>query len=401
MPAPHTLISSYPSNDLGNLITKVKPSKLHVYVDLKNVLTAIFIPKVVNEIVVNTSTMSFMDSSIFQSCLNFASFWRRYGYKFGLECEVFFCTDIGRSVYHLNIDKKYKANREIAKFGDSLVHDAELKNIRDKNFILAEQVCNMIPNVHFFCLRHLESDFLPYYLMSRYYKETTNVLHIVCSNDKDLLQAILRPFAVQIFKNTDNTGSHRNILTKKMVLSHYTKIHKLKSPKSQIKNSKLAAEVDPNWITGMMSCVGDGGDDVDGVKGIGELKALEIFHQKSILEKTVGTPSELEDRISSGGQFFLEDQIGLSQLDKNWQKVFIENPLVTKAYKLISLESLCRWMEKQDTTEKTDYIRYIDKILTKTGIEQIPSHDIFLKSLEFLEDFQLNENVIPSLFGGS
>ena len=113
MPNPNALISAYPNKSIDYLISESKPSEIYVHIDLKNVLSSLFIEDVVNEIILNSQTMTNVDSSIFQSILYSIASWKTFAKQRNLGVKIFISTDIGKSVYHKSIYKDYKKSRDI------------------------------------------------------------------------------------------------------------------------------------------------------------------------------------------------------------------------------------------------------------------------------------------------
>lgn len=390
MPNPANLINIYPPNILSNIIDERRPNSLYVYIDLKNVLTSLFIEDVVREIVLNSQTMNNMDSSIFQSIIYISSYWKKFAEDRGLNSKIFICSDIGKSTYHRSIYSKYKYRRDI--INSSADIGETIKKIRDKNFLLAENICNKLPNVYFFCLKYLESDFLPYYLITRKFKED-NIFHVVCSNDKDLYQTLINDNIIQLYrKNKENV-----IISRESILSSYLKLNKSNIKNKEEKLNKIS-KIEKDYLPSMMAIVGDNVDDIPGIDGIGPVSIINLFSQTDIANVLLGSLGEIEDRISNGGKLFLEDKIGMNQMSDLWRKVFIRNDDITMSYKLISFESLCRWLEKEDNTEKLKYIRYVDKLLNKNEIKIIPTAKSFITSLQIIEDLYLTEDVVNNLF---
>ena len=152
MPQPWTLITAYPTNEIDSYV-KDEHETVHVYVDLKNVLTGWWVQDICDELILNTENYGTVDSSIFQAVINYSSFWKRWATLRGKKCKVFVCTDTGRSIYHKSIYKKYKYRREISEVQHggitSGLMDDRVKVIRDKNFAIAEHAVNKIPNLYF------------------------------------------------------------------------------------------------------------------------------------------------------------------------------------------------------------------------------------------------------------
>lgn len=390
MPNPNNLINLYPPRILSDIINEKQPNSLYVYIDLKNVLRSLFVEDVVREIILNSQTMNNIDSSIFQAILYTVSYWKNFAEQRGLSSKIFICSDIGKSSYHRSIYNKYKYRRDI--LNSSAAIGEKIKKIRDKNFLLAEHICNKLPDVYFFCLKYLESDFLPYYLITRKFI-SEDIFHVVCSNDKDLYQTLINDNVIQLYR----MNKTNNVLSRRSILSTYLKVNKPSTKKKAEKLEKIS-KIDKNYLAAMMAVVGDDVDDIPGIDGIGPVSVINLFSQTEIVTNLLGTPEELEERISNGGKIFLEDRIGLGYMSELWRKVFLRNDLVTQAYKLISFESLCRWLENRSSTDKIEYIKYVDKLLNKEGIQKIPTPKSFITSLQVIEDLYLTEDTIENLF---
>lgn len=390
MPNPNNLINLYPPRVLSDIINEKQPNSLYVYIDLKNVLRSLFVEDVVREIILNSQTMNNIDSSIFQAILYTVSYWKNFAEQMGLSSKIFICSDIGKSSYHRSIYNKYKYRRDI--LNSSAAIGEKIKKIRDKNFLLAEHICNKLPDVYFFCLKYLESDFLPYYLITRKFTGE-DIFHVVCSNDKDLYQTLINDNVIQLYR----MNKTNNVLSRRSILPTYLKVNKPSTKKKAEKLEKIS-KIDKNYLAAMMAVIGDDVDDIPGIDGIGPVSVINLFSQTETVENLMGTPEELEERISIGGKIFLEDRIGLGYMSELWRKVFLRNDLVTQAYKLISFESLCRWLENGSSTDKTEYIKYVDKLLNKDGIQTIPTPKSFITSLQVIEDLYLTEETIENLF---
>jgi len=396
MPNPVSLISAFPPDELKEFIlSQNKYNRLNVFIDLKNVLQSLYIPSIIDEIVANSQTMSNIDSTIFQSILNIISYWKNYGRYKGMRTYVYITTDIGRSQYHRDIYQKYKNSRYITntKYGPNNV---KLIEIRDNNFKLAEKVINKIQNAHFFCLDFLESDFVPYYLLSRnfvYHDDST--LNIICSNDKDLYQTTEIPNTIIVYKKF----KYRDLLTKNDVLKFYTGINKTKTKRKEIR-IKILDSLDMRYITTMMAIVGDVADDIPGVSGIGLSKVIDLFEDESMVSTVLGSVDDINDRIFNNGKLFIDDMIGISKLPNfAWKSAMINNDLVTRSYKLISFEQLSRWLDNENSLFKTNSKNYMINIIEKSNIPLIENMSDLVSQLFKLEDFQLEERVIHSLGG--
>ncbi|MCK5016584.1 MAG: hypothetical protein KAS32_05860 [Candidatus Peribacteraceae bacterium] len=412
MPDPKSLISAYPVKELTDLVTKFKPKKLNVYIDLKNTLVSLFVPSVANDILVTSRTLdSGLDTTITQATLLISSVWKKYADRLGLDVELFICTDRGKSCYHRGIHKDYKANRllsdmvggttEVLSLDPKTLNKKEYqkyclawaKQARDLNTKISEPIVNTIPGVHYYCLKSLEADFLPYYLISRKFKDEEGILHVVCSGDKDLYQILNLKNTVMLYKRKQK----KYIVSRSSIIPLYSKFHTM-SQSAKVKKSKILSLVKPDDIVAAMALAGDVSDNIPGVEGVGEITSVDMISNQDVYKKLVGTIQEAEDRVSEGGKFLKEDEIGISSLSNKWKKALISNDVVTASFKMISFEILCRWLENKSTTEKMDYLNYIDKITYKTDIIQSPSAKALHAVISQLEDYKLEDKTITNLF---
>ncbi len=407
MPHPKTLLSLYPPKHFDELVSRYNPKHINVYVDLKNVMTSMFVPTIIEEIVFNTKNNQKLDSSFFQSIIFYSNWWCKYCHDKNVTCSVHISTDYGRSVYHNSIWGKYKENRIINQT-QLTQYDEEFSEIRKKNTELAENVIKKLPNVYFYFLRMLEADFIPYYLITRKFNNP-EILHIVCSNDHDMYQILSKPNTIQLFRYQ----SENKILTEKTALLKFLGVNN-QSVDSKTKTIEKFNKFDLNYLSSMMAVIGDIGDNVPGVDGFGPKRTLSLFDNIDIIKELIGSPNEIEDRISSGGYFLksfdsnkdygklwnkiLSSQIKKYKGDKLNNEVFDINELLTNSYKLQSFEQLCRWLEKKDTTSKFDWLRYIDGVVDKHIEELIPTPRAFLQAASKLEDNYITENDISSIY---
>jgi 5'-3' exonuclease len=387
---PFKMIPAYPPKIIEDYIRKY--DSVNVYVDLKNSLTTVFIKDIQDELKFNSRNYKGMcDSSIFQGCLAYASYWLRNTKALGKNCKVCCITDTGTSSYHTNLSSKYKESRLISNIdGVYGGMDDEIRVIRDKNFSIANKVLNKLSKTYFISLKFLESDFISHYLITRKFNQD-NILHVIISSDKDMFQTITTPNIVQIY----NRNNNRYLLDMNTAISKYTKIDSL-SEKNKLKKLYNLKNFDINWISALMSIVGDNSDDIQGIHGLGPAKAFDLFVDSENVYKYIGTPEEQKNRILSGGNYFKED-IDINNMNSIWKKVYDHKDIITLAYKLISYESLISWLETPDKTEKKETIDYIDKILYKKDIELIPSMKALMIGLNSLQDCVLQESAIESL----
>ncbi len=406
MPDPRTLLSLYPPTNLKDTILERGFKQLNVYVDIKNVMTSLFLEDVINEIALNSINTKMIDSSIFQSFLMYTSWWKRFSNLCNIPLNIFFITDNGTSEYHTNIYKFYKQNRTIASSTTPIYYE-DFREVKYKNFDLANSILRNIPNTYFITLSRLESDFVSYFLISRKFSNP-ETLHIVCSNDHDMYQnfKINDNHILQLFKSQ----SGRRLLGKSNILPHYFGLSGRSIDARQKVQEKLS-NFDIQYIDAIMGINGDPGDDVPGVNGFGLIRLLDLFSDKKSLLKLVGTPEELQERVANGGNFFKEyvsssdfgkwvKLLESKTIDKkvgNNDKIYDLNELVTNSFKLVSFEQLCLWLEKADDLKKIEWVKYINDTVDKhigVGFKK----DDLMTVLKGIPDNYLTESEIDILF---
>jgi 5'-3' exonuclease len=366
---------------------------LHLYVDVKNSSTNLFIPDAVKDIVeTGRKLKSKLESSIFQSIIVTASNWINFCKQNNLKYKIIFCNDKGGSTYHKEINKLYKANRKITNV--ILEHyKEEIEVTKYQNWKLAEIICNKLNDVHFINLDFLESDFIPYYLVTRYYKENNNILHVLSSNDKDHFQYLNLPNTLMFSRKAGTTVIYDN----KSYLNRFIKIKDLSTNK-QAEWIKIMSEIDLQYINVVMALCGDVSDNVKGLYKIGEKMAAKMIVEKEVVDKLIGPIEEAEKRVMNGGKLLIEDAIPLSKLSKQWVQAIQENDVVTAAFKQISYEALINWLEKRDTLPKKEHLDKIHDNINKEYEMDENRESTIVDTIQRLEDCVLTEENLYPIF---
>lgn len=374
---------------LDSIKGNTKIDTVHLYVDLKNSSSLLFIPDAVEEMINDSTKLkSQFESSIFQSILLTASNWITAAKQRGLKIKIFFCNDKGKSKYHHALNPKYKANRKISR---TVLASEEFSRLKDTNWKLADQVCSKLNDVYFISLEDLESDFIPYYIITRMLKNQDNVYHILSSNDKDHFQVLNLPNTVMFSRK----GGTTNILDKQSYLSKFLKVNKA-SVNTQSNLIELMSKVDPEHIAVMMAICGDKSDNVFGLHKIGEKGAIKMLANKEVVDSLLGTSEDIETRIQNGQKVIKENPDIYDSLDKQWKQAYDSNELLTASYRQISYESLVRWLEKQDHTFKINRLEKINEIYNKPVYNY--DKNILINNVKRLEDCVLTEQNLYNLF---
>jgi len=342
---PSSILSYYPTYSvLDEVISQGNYDTLNLYFDLKNNLQSLYMEHTIRNIIDSTTKSGITDSSIFSSIISFIAFHKMYARKRQIKINIYIFFESGTSFFHTNIRKKYKISRRIDDLYGLEREKRELFfTVMHKNLILAERACNSLPGVKLFRMNHLEADFIPYYLISRNLVNTNeNTGHIVYSNDHDLLQCLTAGEHVYVFQKA--------FKTKRLV----------KSGEALYRSFKVKTTKSDELLPLAMSVIGDTGDDVDGIKGVGPKRALDMMD--SLIQLTGGMDL-LYDNIMTKQPIF--DISRVKTPNKYLNKVITEeenNKLISDNLKLVSFELLSRYLDDPGSIEMVKLREYVNKI---------------------------------------
>jgi 5'-3' exonuclease len=341
---PSSLLSYYPTYAiLDEIVSYGNYKKLNIFMDLKNNLQSTYMEHAILNIVENSKNNKFMDSSVFSSVISFLSFHKIYGMKRGIDINFVIFFESGRSYYHTNISSKYKISRKIDDlYGLDVADREKFFEVLQANYQLVDKACNKLPGVKVVRLPNLEADFVPYYMLSRKKVPTDgSVGNVVYSNDHDLWQC---------------AADHSYIFSKsakvKKIIKAGTVMDHMLKRKSKIPDIFLPLS---------MAVIGDPGDDVDGVKGVGPARFLEIFDQ---LISMTGDMGKIYKKVENNQDLF--DFIPPTIQNKYLNTVVneeVKSNTVSKNLKLVSFELISRALDNPSTTEMIDKRKIIEKIL--------------------------------------
>jgi 5'-3' exonuclease len=345
---PSSLLSYYPTYAiLDEIVSYGNYNTLNIFMDLKNTLQSTYMEHAIVNIVESTKKSNIKDTSIFSSLVSFLSFHKMWGIKRGINTNFIIFFESGHSYYHKNISKSYKVSRRIDDlYGLDKVDRETFFETLQANFQLIEKACNMMPGIKVIRLPNLEADFVPYFLTTRnYVQKGGGVGNVVYSNDHDLWQCLNDH--VFIFSKS---GKSKRILKPGNVIELLTK-----------KKSKIPDE----YLPLAMAVIGDPGDDVQGVKGIGPASFLNVFEQ---LTAMTGNLEQTYEKVESNADLF--DFIPKSVTNKKLQSIIdaeVNNRTISNNLKLVSFELISRAIENPSTTEMRDKRLIIENMFSKSN----------------------------------
>lgn len=326
-----SLMSYYPNYSiLDNIISQNKYKELNIFIDLKNNFQTLYMEHAIVNILEMSKKSRYIDTSIFLSLLSFLSFHKIYSLSRNIKINFYIFFESGVSYYHKNISKTYKISRRIDDLWGLDRKDRDMFfNILQNNFGLIEKACNRMPNIKILKLSNLEADFVPYYLITRNLVSQENIANIVYSNDHDLLQCA-----------NDNTFIFQKSAKSKRIVKQ-----------GEVMNRELRKEnnISDEYQTLAMSIIGDSGDDVEGIKGIGPSRFLSIFPE---LVSLMGSMETIYSKVMNKQPLFntTHCKSGNKYLNLIISKE-LKNNLVSKNLKLVSFELISRAFENPDNIE--------------------------------------------------
>jgi len=371
---PSSLLSYYPTYSiLDEIVAKNNYKKLNIFMDLKNNLQSTYMEHAILNIVENTKLSGRKDTSIFSSVVSFLSFHKMYGMKRGIDIDFFIFFERGRSSYHINIDKNYKISRKVDDlYGLNREDKDRFFRILDANYQLIEGTFSRVPGMKVFALPRLEADFIPYYLMTRNKVAIDGSLaNVVYSNDHDLMQCVM-PHSFIFAK----AGKTKKIKTHGIVMKDFL---------------KRECNISDDYLPLAMAVIGDPGDDVVGVTGIGPARFFSMFEE---LKQLTGNMTQIYDRVRKNKDIF--DPIPTGIKNKYLNMVVdeeVKNKTISKNLKLVSFELISQELDDPSSTEILEKRKLIEKILDtedkvpcETLKKALDMHNIYLEesSLDFL-----------------
>jgi hypothetical protein len=339
---PSSLLSYYPTYAiLDEIVSHGNYKTLNIFIDLKNTLQTTYMEHAIVNIVESTKKASHVDTSIFSSLISFLSFHKMYGVKRGIDLNFIIFFESGQSYYHKNISKSYKVSRRIDDLYGLDKADRDLfYQVLQANFQLIEKAGNKLPNITVVRMPNLEADFVPYYALTRNLVQKGNgVGNVIYSNDHDLCQCLQDD--VFIFSKSAKT---KKILKSGNVISAVF---------------KKENDIPDEYLPLAMAVIGDPGDDVTGVKGIGPSGFINIFQE---LVHMTGNLEQIYNKVHSNGSLF--NFIPKSIINKKLEVVVndeTKNKTISNNLRMVSFELISRTLDDPPSTEMRDKRLIIEK----------------------------------------
>lgn len=337
------IISYYPTFDELDSLRESHPkaTSINVFLDLKNALGLLYVKNVAENLLEISNNTGKPNSMIFLSWLDFIMFHYDYAIKNKIPIKIVTYADVGEYQYHKAIYKEYKSNRSITKkrTNSDLCESEDFHKIVLSNIETIMNASKKFYNTKGVYLSFCESDFVPEYYISKYFTDD-KYLNIIYSSDRDYVQTLRFHNTVQFMKKSNHTRDFIDY-------SNWTKII-LDTESKYNKYSEAFKDLNVDKYIFVKSIMGDIGDGIPGVGGMGPIKASsyinEVCKDSNIdsIEKLIEYATEHVDIPSTIGTWnkTIEDKKGV--LYRNYRlmsfKELIDNLSLSTIEKLIKKE---------------------------------------------------------------
>jgi len=333
------LTSFYPTYSmLDEIVSSGGHTHLNIFIDVKGVLQSIYKDETMKAIVESSLQSKKFDTSIVINLLNLIIYVKKYALKRSITIDFFVFFEIGSSFYHESISPTYKYSRRIDNLhGLDRPHKEYLTNVLQSNYDLIDKIINKIPNAYSIRLQNFEADFVPYYLIRNEYVVSENSANIIFSSDHDLLQCLDLP---------GNNFVMRKIKANKRIVRRGNAVNE---------HLKCDEDYPDNYLTLFMSIIGDTGDDVDGIVGLGPGRTKDIIND---VISYGGSIEQIRRNTLSGNKLFNVCRENIQ--NKNMIKVIDNESAIARNLKLVDFEIISRTLDDPSSTYVLNIRRHIE-----------------------------------------
>jgi len=346
------IISYYPTFDELNSLRESHPkaNSLNIFLDLKNALGLLYVKNVAENLLEVSNNTGKPNSMIFLSWLDFIMFHYDYAIKTNINIRIVTYADVGEYQYHKAIYKEYKSNRSITKKRTSsdICDSEDFHKIVLSNIETIMKACKKLYHTKGVYLSFCESDFVPEYYISKYFTDD-KYLNIIYSSDRDYVQTLRFPNTVQFMKKSNHTKDfidHNN----------WTKII-LDTDSKNNKYSEAFKDLAVDKYIFIKSIMGDIGDGIPGVGGMGPIKAAsyinEVCKNTNIesVEKLIEYATEHREEPSTIGTWNKTIEDKKSILYRNYRLMSFQE--LISSLSLTTIEKLTKKEENHLTLQES------------------------------------------------
>ena len=340
------IISCYPKyNELDTLISNYgKAKRLNLFLDLKNSLGLLYVKNFAENMMGITENTDKPNSMVFISWIDWISYHYRYFMQKGIDFNIYTFADVGEYQYHKSIYKEYKSKRSITKkrTTSDICENDDLHKVVLKNIETIMKATRKFYHTYGTYLSFCESDFVPEYFIKNRYSSEDN-LNIIYSSDRDMIQTLKYHNTVLFMRKSNGTKEY---------LNYNTWINNIFDDD---KHRELFKDIPVENYIYLKSIMGDLGDDISGIGGMGPIKAaafIDSMHKTEPIKDinhVIEFASKHKDDPSTTG---------------TWAKnIDAKKDILYRNYRLMSFEELM-----QNLSIPT--LKELERIDTKLTLEQ-------------------------------
>lgn len=317
------IISCYPKyNELDTLLNNYGKAKtLNLFLDLKNSLGLLYVKNFAENMLGVTEHTNKPNSMVFLSWLDWISYHYRYAMYRGIDFNIYTFADVGEYQYHKSIYKEYKSKRSITKkrTTSDICDNEDLHKVVLKNIETIMKASRKFYHTYGAYLSFCESDFVPEYFIKNKYQDESN-LNIIYSSDRDMIQTLKYHNTVLFMRKSNGT---------KQYLNYKTWLNGLFDKPEHLDLFKDLPVEDYIYVKSIM---GDIGDDISGVGGMGPIKAASFIDDMQKKE-----PIKSIEQVIEFANTHKDDPATTGTWAKN---IDAKKDILYRNYRLMSFEEL-------------------------------------------------------------
>ena len=260
------IIKSVPSYDMLDEASK-NYDNVVVFIDFNNFIKGIYYPEITEMIISNIVNNDLkIPSILIEEWIKFQTYIEKWALAKNKKLKCIYFSEHGKSFYHTNLNKNYKANRDSHRnitipTGLMTYFDNDISKVNEilSGFLNStwEWISKISSkcNVGTFRLSNLDADFIPEYLFRKvknFYQD--NSVYLIVSTDSDMIQLLDFGENVKIL-DYDKIITRDNWMVSKKYLEKYL---------SEIKEYRR-----PDRIILYKATVGDSADNISGIPRLG------------------------------------------------------------------------------------------------------------------------------------
>ena len=307
-------------NKIFRILQVLNKRRVNFFVDLQSIATGFYNKNNVFMELSHYVDTNKVSDTLIQELRDFLNRLYKSFKRFDPYFVIFY--DDGYCQQNRTIFNEYKCGRANIKM--VLMHDEEVELFRQIKKYYYQQIEEKFTRQDLskvYYLREYEADFIPYYCIVKelFDSKDSDVLNIILSNDKDLLQTCQFTNTVQCTV----TYNKKNRVEQRTPCKVFDDSNAIQYIKNTLKVGLLSAKDIPM----LLSIAGDRSDDIPGIKGIGPKKAFDIIVSNNVphrIEEVKSNfslmPSIIKDNINT-----IERNFKLIDFGKQLERLSIMN----------------------------------------------------------------------------